>query len=86
MAVVSNFDAAFRVVAAGLAISVVPRQVSDVYRRLKNVHMVALTDVWAKRRFALCFRDADTLQPAAARLLRHLMDKAEDESSEHHEG
>lgn len=67
-AVVSNFDAALRVVAADLGISVLPRQIAE--RRLGEgeIALVRLADVWAVRRFALCFREFASLQPAAARL------------------
>lgn len=71
-AIVSNFDAAFRVVAANLAIGIMPREVGQQYAGLRNVVMVPLTDSWAKRRFAICFRDYDALQPAAQRMVDHL--------------
>ena len=70
--IVSNFDAAFRAVAAGLGVSVIPVQVGSVYATLAGVRMVALTDSWASRRFAVCFRDEATLQPAALRMVEHL--------------
>ncbi len=72
-AVVSNFDAAFRVVSAGLAISVVPRQVGEDQARLRKVLVVPLSDAWAHRRFAIAYRSDDDLQPAAARLIDHLV-------------
>lgn len=76
-AIVSNFDAAFRVVAANLAIGIMPREVGQQYAGLRNVTMVPLTDSWAKRRFAICFRDYDALQPAAQRMVDHLGAMAE---------
>ena len=74
--VVSNFDAALRVVAANLSISVIPYQ---VFRSNPKPEVVAipLTDPWARRRFAICYRDRDTLQPAAARMLEFLGARAE---------
>lgn len=75
-AVVSNFDSAFRVVAAGLAISVVPRQVGESFADPEAVRLIGLSDAWARRRFALCYRLEPALQPAAARLLRHLSSRA----------
>lgn len=71
-AIVSNFDAAFRVVAANLAIGIMPREVGQQYADLRNVVMIPLTDSWAKRRFAICFRDYDALLPAAQRMVDHL--------------
>jgi len=75
-AVVSNFDAAFRVVAANLGISVVPEEVSTTYRRIMDVRTIALSDAWARRRFIVCFRAFDTLQPAAQRMVEHLVERA----------
>jgi len=75
-AVVSNFDAAFRVVAANLGISVVPKEVSSTYRRIMDVRTIALSDAWARRRFIVCFRAFDTLQPAAQRMVEHLVERA----------
>ena len=75
-AVVSNFDAALRVVTAGLGISVIPREIAARYEREQDLRVITLTDAWARRRFAICFRDEETLQPAAARLLRFLAAKA----------
>ncbi|WP_207005376.1 LysR family transcriptional regulator [Trinickia mobilis] len=77
-AIVSNFDAAFRVVAANLGISVVPAEVGDTYMRLLNVKVIPLTDRWAQRRFVVCFRDFDALQPAAQRMVDHLAERAKD--------
>lgn len=74
--VVSNFDAAFRVVGAGLGISVVPRQVASMYVSAGQVRLVPLLDPWAQRRFAVCFRASGGLTPAAQRLLDFLCDQA----------
>ena len=76
---VSNFDAAFRVVAAGLAISVVPAQVGASYAQLLDVRLIPLADAWASRRFAVCFRRFDQLPPAAQRLVTHLTEAAQRE-------
>ncbi|MCP3706269.1 LysR family transcriptional regulator [Paraburkholderia sp. CNPSo 3274] len=75
-AVVSTLDAAFRVVAANLGISVVPQEVSNTYRRIMDVHTIPLTDAWARRRFIVCFRSFDTLQPAAQHMVEHLAERA----------
>jgi DNA-binding transcriptional LysR family regulator len=74
--IVSSFDAAFRVVAAGLGISVVPVEVAETYRPLLGIRVVPLTDAWAQRRFVVCFRDFDALQPAAQRMVEHLVERA----------
>ncbi len=74
--VVSNFDAAFRVVAANLAVGVLPLQLGRQYAQLWGVRMVSLADAWAKRRFIVCFRDYDALAPAAQNMVDHLVKSA----------
>ena len=74
--IVSSFDAAFRVVAAGLGISVVPVEVSTAYGPQLGVRIIPLTDAWAQRRFIVCFKSFDMLQPAAQRMVEHLTGRA----------
>ena len=69
---VSNFDAALRVVRANLAISVVPREVAAPFAQTAPVRVVPLSDAWAQRRFAICCRDEQALSPAAQLLVQHL--------------
>lgn len=76
-AAVSNFDAALRVVAVNGYVSVVPRQVAERAAR-DGVRVVALTEPWAYRRFGICFRSAEGLSPAAARLVAFLVQAARD--------
>lgn len=78
-AVVSNFDATFRVVASGLAIAVVPIEVARPYAGALGARLIPLTDVWAYRCFAVSYRDFDALSPAAQRMVEHLMRCAEAE-------
>jgi DNA-binding transcriptional LysR family regulator len=70
--VVSNFDAALRVVRANLAISVVPVEVARPFADLYRLAVMPLTDVWARRRFSICYRDEQSLSPAARLLVDHL--------------
>jgi len=70
--IVSNFEAALRVVRAGLAISLVPREVAEVYARTYSLQMIPLAEPWAQRRFIICFRDAQDLSPSAQLLADHL--------------
>ncbi|MBK8070764.1 MAG: LysR family transcriptional regulator [Ramlibacter sp.] len=72
--IVNNFEAAMRVVRAGLAISVVPREVATLYAKAYGVRVVTLQESWARRRFILCHRDP--LSPAAQLLVDHLMSQA----------
>ena len=73
--VVSNFDSAFRVVGANLGVSVVPRQVSQIYVSAGQVKLVRLLNDWSHREFAVCFRRRADLTPAAQRLLEFLSDQ-----------
>lgn len=74
--IVSNFDAAFRVVAANLAISVIPIEVGSRVATMLGVKLIPLTDAWAQRNFAVCFQNMDVLQPAAKRMVEHLVERA----------
>ena len=69
---VSNFDAALRVVRANLAISVVPAEVALPFAAVAPVRVVPLSDAWARRRFAICFRSTQAMAPAAQLLVQHL--------------
>jgi DNA-binding transcriptional LysR family regulator len=75
-AVVSTFDAALRCVRAGLGIAVVPREVVDPMVQSFGLRVVPLSDAWAERRFAICFRSEANLSPAAQLLVAHLRERA----------
>jgi len=70
---VSNFDSAFRVVLAGLAISVAPIEVATPYALAHGLRVLPLKDAWSRRRFAICMRSETGLTAAAALLLEHLV-------------
>jgi DNA-binding transcriptional LysR family regulator len=70
--VVATFDAALRVVRAGLAISVLPAELARPYADAFGLCVVPLADPWARRRFAIATRGDDTLTPAARLLVEHL--------------
>ena len=70
--VVSTFDASLRCARAGLGIAVVPQEVAEPFTTDGSLRLVALTDSWATRRFAICFRDEARLSPSARLLLAHL--------------
>lgn len=70
--VVTNFEAALRVVHAGLAISLVPREVAEPVAAGMGLQLIPLAESWAQRRFILCYRDAQNLTPAAKLLVEHL--------------
>jgi DNA-binding transcriptional LysR family regulator len=54
--VVATFDAALRVVRAGLAISVLPAELARPYADAFGLSVVPLADDWARRRFAIATR------------------------------
>ena len=70
--VVTNFEAALRVVRANLAISVVPREVAEAYLEVYGLRCIPIDEPWARRRFAICFRGGDNLSAAARLLIDHL--------------
>ncbi len=70
--IVTNFEAALRVVRAGLAISLVPREVADIYAQAYGLKIIPLAEPWARRRFIICYRGGDGLSPAAQLLADHL--------------
>ncbi|WP_280155082.1 LysR family transcriptional regulator [Piscinibacter sp. XHJ-5] len=74
--IVSNFDAAFRVVAANLAISVVPVEVGATFAGMLGIKIIPLSDAWTERSFAVCFQKFEALQPASQRMVDHLVQRA----------
>jgi DNA-binding transcriptional LysR family regulator len=76
-AIVSTFDAAMRVVRAKLGISVVPKEIALPYAENFDLRVISLRDDWARRRFAVCYRDLATLSPAARLLVDFLAARAD---------
>ena len=70
--IVTNFEAALRVVRAGLAIALVPREVTILYAQAYGLEVLPLQENWSRRRFILCHRGKDQLSPAAQLLLNNL--------------
>ena len=54
---VSTVDAACRIVAARLALAIVPVEEARGMRQLLDLRVVALADAWARRQFVVCVRD-----------------------------
>lgn len=75
--IVSNFEGALRIVATGLAISLVPHEVADPLRRLYPIRIAELDEAWAQRHFVVCFRDALLLTPSAQLMLAHMLGRPE---------
>jgi DNA-binding transcriptional LysR family regulator len=70
--IVSNFEAATRVIAADLAIGLIPREAADRSTARPGLRMIPLDEPWSERKFVMCFRDANALSPAATKLTEHL--------------
>ncbi|WP_084085186.1 LysR family transcriptional regulator [Cupriavidus sp. USMAA2-4] len=71
-AVVSTFEAALRCVRAGLGIAVFPAEIAQQVAPALGLCIIPLRDGWARRRFAICFRDVALLSPAAQLLVGFL--------------
>jgi DNA-binding transcriptional LysR family regulator len=65
---VQSFDGVSRTVAAGLGVSVLPREVVSPMADGLGLRMIPLSDPWARRQFVICSR-ADPHLSASARLL-----------------
>lgn len=76
--IVTNFEAALRVVRAGLAIALVPREVTTLYAEAYGLAILPLQENWSRRRFILCHRGEDQLSPAAQLLLNDLSNEPDD--------
>lgn len=65
---VTTFDAACRIVAANLAVAIVPREASRPFVKAFGLRAVPLSDDWAMRKFVICMQDRAALK-VPARLL-----------------
>ncbi|MCU0921350.1 MAG: LysR substrate-binding domain-containing protein [Burkholderiaceae bacterium] len=65
---VSTIDAACRIVAAGLGLAVLPREVVMPHAGAGRLALVPLAEPWAQRRFVIALRPLP-LQSAGAKLL-----------------
>ena len=75
--VVSGFEASLKVVQAGLAISVMPREVAEsALGKGAALTLVPLSDPWAVRHFVICHAD-ESLLPRAALLLAEFLSRVE---------
>lgn len=63
-----SFDGVSRTVAAGLGVSVLPREVVTPVAEALGLRMIPLADPWARRQFVVCSR-ADALLSASVRLV-----------------
>lgn len=75
---VSGFDAACRIVSAGLGLAILPREAITPTAGATGLVMVPLTDPWALRRFVVCSRADGALSATARLLIGHLRQLALD--------
>lgn len=70
---VSSVDAACRIVAAKLALAIVPTEEARAMRTQLGLKVVPLTNPWAKRRFVVSMRDRSALSVPAGLLVDSLL-------------
>jgi DNA-binding transcriptional LysR family regulator len=73
---VSTVDAACRIVAANLAVAIVPREGAGALQQALKLKIIPLRDAWARRRFVVCVRDKATLTVPARLMLESLCEQA----------
>jgi len=73
---VSTVDAAYRIVAAGLAVAIVPGEEARAVQQALGLTVVPLTDTWARRQFVISVRNKGLSLPASL-LLEKLRDAAD---------
>lgn len=61
---VSTVDAAYRIVAAQLALAIVPREEARTIQQALQLKVIPLQDSWAKRQFVISVRDTGLSLPA----------------------
>lgn len=69
---VGNFDAACRMVAAGLGLAILPREAAAAHAGAGRLALVPLTEAWAERRFVIVARPAPLSTALADLLVGHL--------------
>jgi DNA-binding transcriptional LysR family regulator len=74
---VSTFEAAWRMVEAGLGLAVIPAGIVALAARDGRIAAVALSDAWAHRRLMICVKDSHNLSAAARHMLTHLTKAAD---------
>ncbi len=72
MVQVRSYDTACRIVAAGLAIAIVPHEACRPLIKTFGLKVIPLLETWAVRRFVVCARNLDELSVPARRLLESL--------------
>ncbi|OZI66187.1 LysR family transcriptional regulator [Bordetella genomosp. 11] len=79
---VGNFEAACRMIEAGVGIGVVPQSIARRHARSMSISLIALNDPWAERKLKICVRALADLPPFARALVERLMADAAAASAE----
>jgi DNA-binding transcriptional LysR family regulator len=74
---VTTFEAACHIIAANLAIGILPWSVARTYASALGLRVIALTDNWARRQIIICMRDYDSLLVPARAFVDHLLEQSE---------
>jgi DNA-binding transcriptional LysR family regulator len=61
---VSTVDAAYRIVAAQLAVAIVPQEEASAIQRTLGLQVIPLSNAWARRQFVISVRDTALSRPA----------------------
>jgi DNA-binding transcriptional LysR family regulator len=61
---VSTVDAAYRIVAAQLAVAIVPQEEANTIQQTLGLKVIPLSNDWAKRQFVVAVRDRGLSRPA----------------------
>ena len=61
---VSTVDAAYRIVAANLAVAIVPREEASAIQQSLELKLIPLSNAWARRQFVISVRDTALSVPA----------------------
>lgn len=69
---VSTVDAACRIVAANLAVAIVPREGAGTLQQALKLKIIPLSNAWARRQFIVCVRDTAALTVPARLMLESL--------------
>lgn len=69
---VGSFDAACRMVAAGVGISIIPKSAARRLQRSLRMHVVRINKDWARRDLKIVTRSAVALAPPSRMLFEHL--------------
>jgi len=77
---VSTVDAAYRIVAAQLAVAIVPREEASPIQQALGLKVIPLRDAWAKRQFVIAVRDGALSRPVGL-LVEGLRQAAERQAS-----